>query len=450
MKPADRLTSSFSFRRLSISSWAGFARWWAPFERRLNRSDIQSVCILILAMYSLGMIAAFATQVSGRTAFGSQLGADYAAFYVAGTIYNTAGGGLIYDRSLQREVYHRLFPEAPPDEDLPYVNSPFFVLPFPLLARLPYNWAYLSWLAISLALFVAGFLLLRAELPARYHKASLLLSLSFMPFLVECLAGGQTSALGFFAIGLAIACERKGWFAASGFALSLCSYKPTLLLLVAPMLLVTRRFGSIGGLAGGTLLLSFVSWLAVGTEGCLSYLRMLSFFADASTGSAGILKSWKYVDVNSFSRLLFGEYQYLRWGVIGLALFCVLPLLIRIWWKADRGHDDQQRLVWALTITWTLVANIYLGIYDVTLVILGAVLAAGVFIRRSNGGEPNLEPVFQLLLVLLYLAPWITQPVARLSGVQLLTIVLALFGAYQMYRLGNMVEMAPPSERRFA
>lgn len=420
-----------------------FARWWAPFERRLNRSDIQSICILILTIYSLGMVAAFVARGSGRTAFGAQLGADYAAFYVAGAIYNTAGPGAIYDRSLQREVYHRLFPEVPANEDMPYVNSPFFVLPFPLLSRLPYAWAYLCWIALSLALFIAGFYLLRAELPADCRKAGLLLSLSFMPFLVECLAGGQTSALGFFTLALAIACERREWFVASGLALALCSYKPTLLLLVAPMLLVTRRFGTIAGLAGGTLLLSFISWLAVGTEGCRNYLRMLFFFADASAGSRGVLKSWKYVDVNSFSRLLLGEHPVLRWGLIGLALAGVLPLLARAWWKADRGNDEQQRLIWALTITWTLVANIYLGIYDATLAVLAAVLTAGVFIRRSSGGALELDPVFQLLLVLLYLVPWITQPVARLSGVQLLTLVLALFGAYQMHQFGKMLRMAP-------
>jgi hypothetical protein len=435
------------------SAKASGAGIWRAIDRKLNRADIQSICRLVLVLYLLSLVASFVTQVSGRTTFGSQLGADYGAFYVAGTIYNTIGPEKIYDRALQREVYHRLFPTAPANEELPYVNSPFFVLPFPLLARLPYAWSYLAWLLISLGLFIAGFKLLWSALngmPERDCKVFFLVGLSFMPFLVECLAGGQTSAVGFFALALAISAEQNKRWLMSGFTLSLCSYKPTLLLLILPMLLLTRRFRTLAGFAGGIIFLSLISWTAVGWSGCLSYLKMLFYFADASTAGAGVLKSWKYVDVNSFSRLLFGDHLYLRWGLIGAALLVVLPRLATAWWKADREADDQRHLIWALTITWTLVTNIYLGIYDVTLVILSVVLATGVFYRDAKQNWGALDPRYKLLLLSLYLAPWITQPVAWLSRVQLLTVVLALFGAYQLHRLGDRVDLIPASERRFA
>jgi hypothetical protein len=35
-------------------------------------------------------------------------------------------------------------------------------------------------------------------------------------------------------------------------------------------------------------------------------------------------------------------------------------------------------------------------------------------------------------MLLLYLTPWVTQPIAQLTGVQLYTLVLAMFGGYQL------------------
>src|SRR5262245_22912986 len=129
------------------------SRWWRAIDRRLNRSDIRSICLLVLVIYSIILSISFATQRSGRTIFGPQLGADFGAYYVAGRIFNHVAPGRIYDRDLHHAIYQEVFPTAPSGEELPYVNAPFFILPFIALARLHYAWAYLGWLLISLGLF---------------------------------------------------------------------------------------------------------------------------------------------------------------------------------------------------------------------------------------------------------------------------------------------------------
>lgn len=416
-------------------------RWWNAIDRRLNRSDIQSICKLILVTYLLALGVSFATQVTGRTAFGSQLGADFGAFYIAGTIFNTVSPDRIYDRGLQRRLYREVFPNAPADQELPYVNAPFFVLPFPLLSRLPYAWAYLCWFGISLGLFVYGFTLLWRTLPGlrgEDYRVALLLALSFAPFLVECLAGGQTSAFGFFSLALGLNLDRRGREVLSGIAISLCSYKPTLLLLIVPMLIVTRRLKVLGGFLLGVLLLAAISPLAVGWRGCLGFIDALLFFADNSAVEASGLKSWKYVDVNSFSRLLFDGNAYLRWALVGLTFPAILLSLVRRWRQAGRENDDQQSLVWAFTLTWTLVSNVYLGIYDATLLVLSVLLTAHVFYRGVKRDQVESAPVFKQLLLLLYLSPWATQPLARLTGIQIFTLVLALFGCYQFFLFSEL------------
>lgn len=380
----------------------------------------------------------FATSNGGRTLFGPFLGADFGASYVAGKIFNTQKPDQIYDRVLHHQIYDAEFPEADPDTQSPYVNAPFFILPFTVLARLPYSWAYLAWVAISLILYLAGCSLIWKTLdaiPRDARSLTLLLSLSFMPFLVECLAGGQTSAVGFFFIALAITLERRRRYFLSGLALAVCAYKPTLLLLIAPMLLVTRRYLTILGSAVGGASLALISSLLVGKQGCLAYLNVLLFFKEASTSSVSGLLSWKYVDVNSFFRLLLGGQPQLRWLMTAAAFLVGLPFLFRAWWRNAGEREAERTSVWAVTITATLVLNLYLGIYDSTLVVLSVLVTTDLLYRRAGTTHFQFPPVYQFLLVLLYVVPWITQPLARLTHVQTFTLVLAFLGAWQLKQL---------------
>ena len=416
-------------------------------ERRLNRPYIQFICLLVLAFYLVAFVVSFATSAGGRTVFGPYVGADFGAFYIAGKIFNTRSPDRIYDVALHHQLLHEQFPDAPPDSQLPYVNAPFFVLPFTVLARLPYTWAYLSWVVISLALYVAGFILIWNTLDAIPRDAkfmALLLALSFMPFLVECLAGGQTSAVGYFCLALAICTEHRGRHFLSGLAISLCTYKPTLLLLVLPMLLITRRYQTILGFVVGCGILSLVSLLVVGRQGCLGYINILLFFTNASTSAASGLRSWKYVDINSFFRLLLGSHSSLRWTMTAAAFLLVLPFLFRRWWQSDSKLRDEKSLVWALAVSWTLVLNLYLGIYDSTLVVLSVLLTTDVLYQRAGNDQPVLPTSYKFILLLLYVVPWITQPIARLTSIQLYTLVLALFGIWQLVYL-QQLRSAPRS-----
>ena len=249
-------------------------------ERRLNQDYIRKIAILVLAIFFIALTVSFATAKRGKSIFGPFLGADFGAFYVAGQIFNNHGPARIYDFELQYRVYRQNFPDAPPDEALMYANAPFFIAPFIVLSRLPYAWAYFIWLVVSLSLYIAGFSILWRSLetlPRDIWLTALLLALSFWPFLVECLAGGQTSAVGFFCFALAISLEPRNGFW-SGAVLALCAYKPTLLLLVVPMLFITGRWLTIAGLAAGSVVLAVFSWLLVGVEGCINFINRLLFF----------------------------------------------------------------------------------------------------------------------------------------------------------------------------
>ncbi len=399
-------------------------------ERRLNQAYIRKVAILVLAIFVIILTVSFATAKRGKTVFGPFLGADFGAFYVAGQIYHNYGAASIYDAELHRRVYKENFPDAPANEQLFYANAPFFVLPFLLLSRLPYAWAYFIWLVMSVALYVTGLAILwrTLSLPREIWLTALLVALSFWPFLVECLAGGQTSAFGFFSLAVAIALGSRSRFW-SGVVLALCAYKPTLLLLVVPMLLVTGRWLTIIGLAVGNIVLGLMSLAVVGVQGCLNFLNRLLFFTTATANTEGGLRGWKYVDFNSFMRLLMPHQTHTRWAITAVIALLVIAFLVARWWRLR--EESAHRLLWALTITWTPVLTIYMGIYDSTILVLtGLLLTAEFYDRGYRSG--SLPFAFKCFLLLVYLAPLFTQNFALIIGLQIYTLAVAAFGIYQL------------------
>jgi glycosyl transferase family 87 len=398
-------------------------------EQRLNQAYIRRIAILVLAIYVFVLTVSFATAKGGRTVFGPFLGADFGAFYVAGKIFNEYGPENIYDVSLHQRLYKETFPTAPPGEELSYANAPFFVAPFILLSRLPYAWAYFLWLVISVSLFVAGFSILWRALPSLPNDlrlTGLLLALSFWPFLVECLAGGQTSAFGFFWLALVIACEGRNRFW-SGVALAFCAYKPTLLFLVVPMLVISGRWLSVIGLAGGNLVLGLISLALVGRQGCINFINRLLFYSKAATGREAGLRSWKYVDINAFMRLLLPHQTHVRWAITAVFVLSVVPFIVWAWWRLRR--ESHWRSLWALTLTWTPVLNIYMGIYDSTILVLAVLILSAEFYRSKTHALPF---SYRCFLIALYLSPWFTQNIALLTHVQIYTVVVAAFGIYQL------------------
>jgi hypothetical protein len=406
-------------------------------ERRLNQGYVRKIAIVVLAIFITILTVSFATAKRGRTVFGPSLGADFGAFYVAGQLYNNYGPASIYDAELHRRVYKEDFPDAPANEQLFYANAPFFVVPFILLSRLPYALAYFVWLMVSVALFIAGFSILwRAlTLPRELWLTALLVSLSFWPFLVECLAGGQTSAFGFFCLAVAIALESRSRFW-SGVVLALCAYKPTLLLLIVPMLLVTGRWLTIVGLSAGTIVLGLISLVAVGLQGCVSFLNRLLFFTSATASTEGGLRGWKYVDINAFMRLLMPHQTYVRWASTAVFALLVVSLLVAKWWRLR--DESQRRLLWALTITWTPVLTIYMGIYDSTILVLAGLLLTAELYTRGYRSD-SLPFSYRCFLLLLYLSPWFTQNIALLTGVQIYTLAVAAFGIYQLRYVDDLI-----------
>ncbi len=385
-------------------------------------NQVRLVAAAMVAVALLFVAVSFAGQHGGMTPFGTELGGDYPAFYVAGRILNSTPERL-HDMALQEKLYHQVIPDAPPGQFLLYPCAPFLAIVFRPLALLPYAWSYLGWLVISAAAALAGFWLMGKATPGLTGSdrlTALLAAFSFTPFLFEGWISGQTCAVVILCMGLAIYLRQQGREFSAGMVLAVLAFKPTLLLLFLPMLVITRSFRVLFGVVtSGFVLLALSVW-AVGGDGCLRFVRFLIDYAKVERAAPELLKaSWKYVDLRSAAYPLFSHPSLWSSVVLAALVAAAAVLLWRTW-----RHSPDWRLAWASALIWTPVLSPHCAIYDTVLLIPAVFLAAPT--QKSSVW-------FLPLVMLIYLAAWCSQPLAAMTGFQLLSAAIILLGLQVCY-----------------
>ena len=383
----------------------------------LGRQRVQFIAGTVVAMAGVMLLVAFATADDGRTIFGPQLGPDYACYYVAGNILNSPRPQQLYNVSLQNRLYHQLFPTVPEHMSVPYLNAPFFAVLVRPLALLPYKWSFSAWLVIGLALYIAGLRLLWhvSDALAEFDFVLVLLvAVSFLPFLMTCWMNGQSSAIGFFAISLAIWLQNGRHEIAGGAVLALCLYKPPQVGLILLMLAMARRGRMLVGFLLGGIGLAGISVAAIGWEGCRSYVELLLNFTEFRRNAPEVFRSWIFVDAFSFLNSLITDCPAWLWGVTFAVVAGVLIMLARIWRQAKPGWSVSFQLSWACALAWTPLLSGYFGIYDTVIIVPAAMLTANAMKQANLAGRRPLTPAFHTLLAIIYVTTWMTQPMAWL------------------------------------
>ena len=316
------------------------------------------------------------------------------------------------------------------DEHLPFAYPPFLAPLFRPSARLPFDLSFATWLGVGLAAYAGSvaWMLQGAENLSRTDRATAwLLALSFEPFAMECWLGGQVSSLGCLAIAAGLACRAGGRPFLGGLALAGLAYKPTLVLLIAPMIVVGRQWRMVGGFLVGLGALGLASMAVAGREGCLDFAGLMAGYGRHGGSVGAGFKTFKYVDLRAFLRLL---------GVGGpavspMAMALGLPLAIGLvvaWWRSRGDRGPKGDLAWSAASCATPVLNIYGPIYDVSIVVPGLILAANALRSREEG--PGWPLAFRWLLAGLYLSALFSPAMAQGMGVQPLTPALAAMVIY--------------------
>ncbi len=377
---------------------------------------------------------------------------DFAGFYSLGVILNHYPMADLYNYPLLVEICNQVHPRATTYGPLPY--PPFVGLFFQVFTLLPFWAAYLAWIIISLALYAAGLhMIISRFFPLPFHLRSLLFCLAFAyaPFLIDTAANGQLAAVGFFALAVVICEDDAGRLFASGLALSLCTYKPTLLVLILPMLLVTRRFRTILGFIAGALALASIPTLVGGFSIWRAFLRSILNYGKSSTSPQVALVHLpvKSVDLSALFSIAPGGRSIPAMILFAFIVVAALGSLAFFGWRSPRLGKPFNSLLWAAAITWTLLLNLYVPIYDSILAVISLILTAAALRQlpaHAASSKWN-RRVFTFLWLAILFFSWFTIAIASRTGIQPLTLLLTALGAFQFLLLREFrhLPLQPPS-----
>lgn len=358
---------------------------------------------------------------------------DFVYFYGIGQLVNAHPAVKLYDWDLQQKIFDGII-HLRNGFYGPSPYPPFVALFFSLPARLPFKAAFVLWMGISLALYSAGLAALLKEIfrGERLKKWLIIgFALAFHPFLVGTFANGQLTSIAFCSIGLAISQDLRGRRFHSGLALALLAYKPTLLLLLIPMLLLTRRFKVLLGFLTGAVTFGLVSTALTGMQIWPAYFNFLSFFRKFAS-SGRYLRRWQFVDLSSFSYVIPGGRSMPGLLILGGSALAITAWLFVLLWKSVSDRRPVQYLAWAAALTWTLLLNLYIPIYDSSLVVIAIFLTIAAL---RDLGWIEAKRWMTLLAILIFATSWITRPIAKAYGIQLVAILFLILGLGLLYLL---------------
>ena len=410
----------------------------------LTTREMLVVCVTILLVIVIGVGYRLVSGSQSSTSAAWTVGGDFVAFYIGGRILNDYDPARLYDLDLQEQLYRELVPDAT-RLALPYPYPPFVAALFRPLALLPYSAALVIFLTVMPLVFLGSIaLLVRQFGPADREERALALlgGLSFFPFAGYTWLGAQITVVAFASVAAALIADDRGKYFLSGLALCLCLYKPTLLLLIVPMLLVSGRVRHLAGLAAGTGLVVAISLAVAGAAASRAFVERLRWMGSSYTGETSVfVNPYRFVDLNSFFRLL--PYGRSLGGQILLGLIAVAAAiaLIFTWMRARNAERGERMLVWAATLVWTSVLNVYTSAYDTIFVVAAAILAVAA-IRARGSHERTLVGV---ALLIVYIAPWIAELSTHLIKVQIYTLALTWFGSVLLWEARRPAISPPPA-----
>jgi hypothetical protein len=227
--------------------------------------------------------------------------------------------------------------------------------------------------------------------------------------------------------------DLSGKQVAAGATLALCCYKPTLLLLFGPFLLLRMNLRFLLGFAAGLGGLLAVSLLA-STKAVFDWFGLISTYGRfASQGSTPWPDVWPLlIDVNHFVRRIYASDARLSVAIAAAAFIGAVALLSRYWRRFDAGTMEQRQLIWAVTITLSLLANLYVTAYDSASIVAGALLTASVIWQHRT--EVMWPRRLYVVIAVVYLTALIPAPALAYLRVHLYTVAIAALALFQ-YRL---------------
>ena len=221
----------------------------------------------------------------------------------------------------------------------------------------------------------------------------------------------------FACVSIALWLDQKHRPILSGIAIGLLAYKPPLLAILLPMLLLGRRWKMLASCVATIAVGGLLSLWFAGPIACREFIRMIGTYGNAVAANDGF-KTWKYVDLSAFLRLLHAPREVSL--LVPLAAMAIAGVFLG-WIQRPNVDWPARAAIWSLALAATLIFNLYVAIYDTVLIVPALWLAADLCYRRTG----ELTPGFRRLATIVFIAPWLSPAFAIAIGLQIDTLVIA-------------------------
>ena len=315
---------------------------------------------------------------------GNVKGGDFLEFYAAGRIVAAHQTDRLYDLDVQARIEHEITAPEQWSGFHGFITPPFFAL--------PYLSAFALWSALGI-LMVMGTLWLVDRVRAAPWV------LAFIP-VWAAISYGQNSLLSLFVLASVYVLLRRGRDGVAGVVLGCLLYKPQLVIVLATLLLLDRRWRALAGLGAAAVLLAAIT-LALSVPATLAYLALGHSFA-TMLGERGFPTAKMHSLYSFFVLLLPGHLT----AAAVLTLLSSLAVLAVVRLRQPPYAVDTLDQWYATAIWGTVLVSPHVPLYDLSLLVLPALLV------RSGTQD---EAVWRGGIAATWAATILSQPLAELT-----------------------------------
>jgi hypothetical protein len=291
---------------------------------------------------------------------------DFVNFYVGASIVHRGDGAKLYQQDTQRAVLRSVLQR---DSIQYFLHPPFEAAALAPLASLSFERAFVMWTAINVAVLALLPLVLMPCIPLVARRPYVgLIGFFFLPVLVA-LTLGQDSILLLFIISLAYLLMDKKMDLAAGLVLALASIKFQYLIVLIPLLLMSRKWRVVAGIGLGCAGLAAVSTYVIswrGFENYFGFVRAIDTLAGPGAPNPALM-----VNVRGFLAGTGWAMHSLTLNAVGVGVLLGLAAICALSAPVTRKNG----LVFAVYIAVALTAAPYAHFPDATLLWLPVLLA---------------------------------------------------------------------------
>jgi hypothetical protein len=351
---------------------------------------------------------------------------DFSVTYIGARIVHEGRGSKLYDLTEQQQTKASLLSHAQP---LIFEHPPFEALLLSPLGGLQYKTAYLVWGLLNAVVWLYLPYLLRPYARTPNSDVAYLALWLLFPPLGIALYQGQSSLLLLLVFAIALVCLKNGREFRSGLWLGLGLFKFQFAIPLALIFLVRRRWGVIRGFTVSAIALGVLSFLAVGYQGMVGYVRLLLNVA-GNPHNFSYGKATDMATLQAFCNVILGTVlnPAIIHFIVAAGSVALIVFAAKQWSRAEVTHAGFD-LFFATSVVVALITGVHMFAHDLS------PLAMAIFLvlpHLNNYAPHKWRAVWLGCVVLLWIPPVYIVAIARHQLYLLLPVLLSLIAAQLM------------------